>query len=249
MPQKSPSETQDTLVYKVHGEWGHFRKVFTTTSPLTYGIPPRTAVTGLTAAILGIGRETFPEVFTPEKCAYSISLDSPVKKSQMPINLVKTKDETENLLHPFKNPPERIERIQVPFEMLKNPRYKVYLKHVNEDILDRLEKMLENGKTVYTPYLGITECIAEIEYVGRYNSEKIESTEDEVSINSVMEKGAGSVLVEAGKKYEVERQPFHLDSSRKPLSHKDILFESNGDPIRVKDVTYHRVDGQNVVFP
>ena len=51
------------LVFDIGSEYGHFRKFNTTTSPLTYSIPTRPAITGLLGAILGIERETSPGKF------------------------------------------------------------------------------------------------------------------------------------------------------------------------------------------
>jgi CRISPR-associated Cas5-like protein len=47
------------LVFEVWGEYGHFRKHYTTTSPLTFSIPSRTALTGLLGAIIGLSKEEY----------------------------------------------------------------------------------------------------------------------------------------------------------------------------------------------
>ncbi|MEW6070945.1 MAG: CRISPR-associated protein Cas5, partial [Candidatus Thermoplasmatota archaeon] len=44
----------EPLVFTIKGQFAHWRKWFTTTSPLTYSFPPRTAVIGLIGAILGV---------------------------------------------------------------------------------------------------------------------------------------------------------------------------------------------------
>ena len=45
------------LIFDISSEFGHFRKYNTTTSPLSYSIPTRTAVAGILGAILGMERE------------------------------------------------------------------------------------------------------------------------------------------------------------------------------------------------
>jgi len=42
------------LVFDVSSDYAHFRQPYSTTSSLTYAIPPRTAIFGLIGAILGI---------------------------------------------------------------------------------------------------------------------------------------------------------------------------------------------------
>jgi CRISPR-associated protein Cas5h len=54
------------LVFDVWGEFGHFRKHYTTTSPLTYSIPPRTAIAGMIAAIEGFGKDEYLQYFSKE---------------------------------------------------------------------------------------------------------------------------------------------------------------------------------------
>lgn len=45
------------LVFDVWGDYAHFRRFYTTTSPLSFPIPPRTALCGLIGAIIGLEKE------------------------------------------------------------------------------------------------------------------------------------------------------------------------------------------------
>ena len=49
--------SKTAIIFDVYGEYGHFRKFNTTTSPLTYSIPTPSAIFGLLGAVLGIERE------------------------------------------------------------------------------------------------------------------------------------------------------------------------------------------------
>ena len=55
------------LVFDISASYGHFKKPYTTTSPLTYSIPTRTAVTGIIAAMLGLGKEEHLKHFQRSK--------------------------------------------------------------------------------------------------------------------------------------------------------------------------------------
>ena len=61
--------SKELLIFDIRGEYGHFRKYNTTTSPLTYSIPTRTAIAGILGAILGMEREVrdgvYPEGAVP----------------------------------------------------------------------------------------------------------------------------------------------------------------------------------------
>ena len=44
------------LVFDIKGDYGHFKKYYTTSSPLTFSIPPRTTVSGMIGALIGRSR-------------------------------------------------------------------------------------------------------------------------------------------------------------------------------------------------
>ncbi|WP_231717005.1 CRISPR-associated protein Cas5 [Desulfosarcina ovata] len=48
------------LAFKLWGDYGHFRKYYTTTSPLTFEFPPPTSVVGIVSAIIGLDKEQYP---------------------------------------------------------------------------------------------------------------------------------------------------------------------------------------------
>jgi CRISPR-associated protein Cas5h len=70
----------NVLVFDVWGEYAHFRKYYTTTSPLTFSIPPRTAICGLIAGIIGIDKDAYLRDFTKEKADIAVRILAPVKK-------------------------------------------------------------------------------------------------------------------------------------------------------------------------
>ena len=88
---------KELLIFDITGEYGHFRKYNTTTSPLTYSVPTRTAIAGMLGAILGMERETrdgryaedivpVQEFFSKEKCGVAVQVISPVKKENIGFN-------------------------------------------------------------------------------------------------------------------------------------------------------------------
>ena len=89
------------LVFEISGEYGHFRKFNTTSSPLTYAIPTRTALIGILGAILGIEREkssgVFPEgkkplieQFARTESRFAVQILNPIKKVNIGFNLLDT---------------------------------------------------------------------------------------------------------------------------------------------------------------
>ncbi|MEF8848343.1 MAG: type I-B CRISPR-associated protein Cas5b [Candidatus Thermoplasmatota archaeon] len=241
----------EVIVLNVKGEYAHFKKIFTTTSPLTYGIPPRTAVMGLIGAILGYERDKYYEIFNEDNFKIGLKLLNPVKKTRINLNLLKTKDRTENLIHYNKNYPEKIERIQVPLEAVKKPDYRIYLWLKEKNIRKKLEKKLRRHKSVYTPYLGLSEFIAQFEYIGTKQSAKKTSSEKKIS-TVIPGRYIPNIQIEEKLRYERERIPGHMkinsEGDRVPSDFIDVVYEKKGFPLTIKDVTYHQVGKEDVLF-
>ena len=45
------------LVFDIWGEYAHFKKIYATTSALSYVVPPKTSIYGYIGAILGLEKE------------------------------------------------------------------------------------------------------------------------------------------------------------------------------------------------
>jgi len=239
----------EALVLEVYGDYGHFRKNYTTSSPLTHGFPPRTAVAGLLGAIGGLpneGDESYQRMFSPTKSDIAVVLRNPVRKQRINKNMLKVKDETQRLTT-LREPPESIERNQVPFEFLREPRFRIYFRLDNDGEMERFESLLEEGKSVYTPYLGISELIAEHDYIGRVGLKERSGT---AQIDSVVNKGIHSPVFEKGKRYQRENASMAMDNDRVVQTFSDVIYESTGDSIRVNDVDYYEVSdtGNKITF-
>ncbi len=78
------------LVFDIFGDYGHFRKFFTTSSPLTFSLPPPPTIYGLLGAISGQDKREYLSIFS-EKTKISIQFLRPIKKTRMGLNLVETK--------------------------------------------------------------------------------------------------------------------------------------------------------------
>ena len=52
-------------------------------------------------------------------------------------------------------------RVQVYGELLKNPKYRIYVGLEDEQLLTKLFNMLREHKCIYTPYFGNSTCICD----------------------------------------------------------------------------------------
>jgi CRISPR-associated protein Cas5h len=233
------------LVFDAWGEYAHFRKYYTTTSPLSYSLPPRTVVSGFIGAILGLGKEEYLKHFTKKQAFIAVKLLNPVKKVRISENLINTKD---NQFIPIRKPGHQ-PRTQIRFEFIKDPKYRLYFYHFDEKLYDKTKKLLTDHKSIYTPYLGISEHIANFEFVGEIRSQK-RILEDFVDIDSVVpEDPMNKIKFETDLEYFSETMPIEMDFDRTVIEYKNIMFERNGRKIKVKLNEFLELDnGERIVF-
>ena len=166
------------LSFDVWGEYACFRRPYSTTSPLTFPFPTRTAISGFVSAILGLARDSYYDDFSSENCKIGINLLSPIRKTYIGQNLIDTKkglylwDITEN------------QRTQILFEVLKDVKFRLYLWLKNTTLLNLLENHLNNHTSVYTPYLGLANMLANFQFIDKYEDiEKKEANDDGIKIS------------------------------------------------------------------
>ena len=127
MPEK-------VLVFDVWGDYAHFRKNYSTSSPLTYSFPPRTALSGLIGAIAGFDKADYFRHFLRDGAKIGCKILVPVKKVRIAGNLINTSNAVE--MHLIKN------RSPTRFEFVKDPRYRIYFWHSDDEIYYNFKSLL-----------------------------------------------------------------------------------------------------------
>jgi CRISPR-associated protein Cas5h len=166
----------ETLVFEVFGSLGHFRKFYTTSSALTYPFPPPTVLRGLVGAIIGIERE---EYLTHTKdLKFALQILNPVKTLTVSVNFINTKGKggTFEPSLEARSKAEDSARTQVIQQLVKDPRYRVFVLG-DGNVFETVREHVELRKFFYTPVLGTSEHIAEIEYVGTFEVKELEDLE------------------------------------------------------------------------
>lgn len=227
------------LIFDVWGDYAHFRRFYTTTSPLTFPVPPRTALCGLIGAIIGLEKENneYLKHFTLNKASIGLRLLNPVKKAMIAENLIHTKN--------AKGPGMNLitERTQIDFEFLKDPKYRIYFYHTDENIYHQLKENLVNHKSVYTPCLGLSENIANFAFVGEFKVNPVKNDEGYVKIDSILP--IERVALDQGIKFEHAGEyfsvwiPIEMNTERIVTKYGNLLFERNAKPVEVKLNSYY----------
>lgn len=242
------------LIFDIVGKTAHFRKYYTNSSSLSYYFPPRTAISGLIAGIIGMKRDTYYEIFASDKTRIAVSIKTPLRKIIQTINYVWAENPNELNL-------SKGQHTQIPLEILfpvsdKNSIcYRVFFSHSNQDFLNKVLVAIKEQKIVYPPYLGISEFIANIEFVDYVSS--IEEKSGEAILDSVLNiKHLENGKITASEKsvYLKEMMPFEFDKERNLInSPKYFIVEILNGKIKTQlNKPYYRVlhkkGEENILF-
>ncbi|EAY30148.1 type I-B CRISPR-associated protein Cas5b [Microscilla marina] len=232
-----PSKT--ILIFDIESEYGHFRKFNTTTSPLTYPIPPRPALVGLLGAIVGIEREAsagkfnegvtpVAELFAKPDTELAVQLINPVKKVPMAFNLL----DTEKSGASFFNIKQRT---QIEFELLKHPCFRVFVACANDALMQPLVDNIQHNQAHFTPYLGLSQFTATFNFVAVTKAHLLASNEAQEVATAINISVHPDIEFEYSRqmKYTSDTLPLELNAQRVVQSYAEVLVEANGKPVKV----------------
>jgi len=242
------------VAFDLWGDYGHFRRFFTTSSPLTYSFPPPTAVRGIVGAILGKGRDEY--LLATSDLAIGVRVLTAVKRVRWGQNFIFTKGTSgqfdPTLLAQRKGNAQGMVRTQVKYEYLRAPRFRLYVGG-NSALLEELEALLREHRTHYTVSMGLSELLADFSYVGTYGATVLPpGTYELVSVFPAEildpERGLENVL-RSGVKLAKERAPIYLALDRTPLLYQDVVLEMGGQPVRVTvNEKLYQLDNGDIVY-
>lgn len=230
------------LIFDIWGDYGHFKKFYTTSSPLTFSIPPRTALIGLISAVIGLSKEEYLEIMTKDKADLAIRVLNPIKKVRISQNLINTKG---GYWIPIKKPGHE-PRTQICFEYLKEPKYRVYFRHVNNKIYELLKDNLYNHKSFYTLYLGISELIAEFKFISEESIFEVLENKT-IEINTVIPVNLIDEIIFEDKKYFKEKIPIEMLPERVTVEYIDVIYEIEGKAIFCQVKKAYKLKNNDVI--
>ena len=231
-------QPEKIIVFDIWGRYAHFKKIYVTTSALSYGIPFKTSVYGIVGAILGLEKEgnEYLQSFDQENCKIAIQVVSPIKIQRLNINLS------------VEPGPIKSNRKPTMMEYVTDPYYRIYFWHSDQNLMDELLQRLEKKTSVYTPVLGLAHCLANFKLLGFYDLKSFEKTE---VIHSVIPK---SQVVEIDSQYweeneihiqEQDMYPLEMNTKREVTKRDSILFDLNGKPVKAKVTNAFQVSMNN----
>lgn len=238
------------LVFDIWADYAHFRKFYTTSSPLTFSFPPPSAIAGILGAFYGSdkNKNEYLKVFGSEVCKIALRILRPIRKVRMGINLLETKGTNFRLPMSDKH---LAPRTQIRTEFIKNPAFRIYIAHQDASIFNGLYKNISEHKSIYTISLGLSELLADFRYIGIYNSETIRNGKPSDITTPVIASNIipDTIEIEMGKKYFKEKLPIKMNPERIVEKYDDVIFEPEGNTIKAQVKTYYTLEnGDNIAF-
>jgi CRISPR-associated protein Cas5h len=243
------------LSFTVRGPWGHFRRVEGNVVKQTYRVMPRTTIAGLLAAVLGIDRDGYYDLFGPEMSAIAIEPVSELRTVNMPMNTLSTANSDLRSLNSqgtisVRLPDPTKLRQQHNYEVLVEPAYRIDVALTDDGGYRQLHTALSEGKSHYVPSLGLSEHLAEIQFHGEFPIE--ESTEDGiVAVDSAVPNAVDDVVLSPESRCQIEESPAFMtidDGGRTTTAFTAYTYSPDAEPLEVRDVDATRVDDRTVVF-
>jgi CRISPR-associated protein Cas5h len=211
-------------VFEVWGKLACFRKPYTTTSTVSFPLPPPTAVAGLISAILGFSNGSAKR---GEAALYWQKLKG-TRITIQRLNHTSWASSGVNFINP-KNPQKNL-HIQIRHQFVRNPYYRIFVQGGIEAALD---EQLRHKRSVYTPYLGVGYALAEVSYCGSFDFEQalVKNTAEEIPVSSVLPLSSDEEEVQinfkASRGMLKDEFPFQMDETRTLLRTITLLYLSH----------------------
>lgn len=218
------------LAFDIWGEYAHYKKIYATTSAVSYCLPTKTAMYGYVSAILGFNKSNnqYLNFFQNKECLIGIQIMKPIIMQRININLRAVLGR----MMPRDN------RKPTTMEFVYQPKYRIFFFHKQANIQERLKENLVNKNAVYTPTLGLAGLISNFSFIGDFEA-LVENEMKSVSIQTVIPKKIFNKFdIEAlgEKRMEIIEQSMYsieMDVERNVTERDDILLERKAKAIDV----------------
>jgi len=233
----------EVLIFDIHGKYGHFKKPYSVASPVTFPFPPTSAVLGMIGAICGYEKNEYHHRIGWDKVKIAVKIVNRVRKLKAGINHINVKNNKTGWKF-FCNQTHK----PTNHEFLKDPWYRIYVAGAEPSCMETLEEMLVAEKSVFMPCLGLSECLADIHYIGKFNGKRLQPGQHLVS--SVVPEIHGR-LVEtriSGKRIIKLRLPDRMNANREVGRYISVMYDDFLNPLNVETDQGVSVGQETIVF-
>lgn len=216
------------IAFDLWGAYAHYKKIFATTTALTYPIPVKTSLYGLVSAIVGFDKthNAYLRHFQPGDCKVGIQVMQPLAFQRININLRAV----------FGAMKVNGNRKPTLMEFVYRPSYRIYFAHRDDALVSELKSRLIERQSFFTPSLGLANLLANFNWVGEAAYEETRPT-GYVPIDSVIPRRQLVRLDPEGafqggnRIIEISQYALEMDEQRNVLERDDIILDQHGTPI------------------
>lgn len=221
--------------FHLKGRFGHFLRADAGASAISYPVPPRTVIMGIAGAVLGLSKDQ-PQIVL-ESIEIAIAGRIPLTHwhkaklrkdppDSLPYEIKRTQKQEKN------TKPEKATLIAQ--EWLFKPSYEIWA-GLPEPYHSELEGRLKERRWHFQPCLGLSEMMADLEYIGTVEAEKL--PEGIYPVETVMRQE--QVKPDIERIYHDKLAVYLLRMPRtvtpeRVFSHARYLMEREGRPVPVR---------------
>lgn len=228
-----------THVFDVSGQYALFRKPYAPVSPVSFPFPPPPTVMGMIGAICGYGKDEYLDRVGWDRVKLGIGIREPISRFRTGINLLNTKEGTFQSTDP--------NRIQIPHEFLKDVRFRLYVADGSEQMMNDLGAHLTRGTMTYTLSLGLSECLADLDYVGTFDAEPLPEGGHPLATVATEEK-VQRVHYDPERRYGHYRIPHRMAPGREVERYSVTIAEESASPLKAETSNAYEVGDDRVLF-
>ncbi len=242
----------EVLAVDIWGQYAHYKKIFATTSAVSYLVPPKTTLYGWLGAVLGLEKDNYLEHFSEGKCRLGIQLRPYPGQDQVRLQVARV---PYNLRPNLKA--EVDNRKPTLMEFVRYPSYRLFVWHQDDTLKAELQARLQAHQPIYTPTLGLANLLANFAYVGTFEARQHQEPEKPQRIaslipRSVFEKfdieNLDTTTDDAHEIIEQSMYALEMDTERNVTRRDDILIERTGKPIPAFVKEHYRIADQNLML-
>lgn len=161
----------EVISFDISGKIAHFRKYYANNTALSFSIPPRTTIMGMLAAICGLPKDSYYELFSSQNIDIGIALHTRTKKTIHRLNLMRVLGPSD-----FRGSKGRI---QTPFEIVTGEdlkdstiTYRIFLRplEIPEEEYKHLKELLQTKGNNFALTLGAASFNASLSKYQEYEA-------------------------------------------------------------------------------
>jgi len=260
------TEISKVLSFRLSGRFAHFRKFYTNSSSLSYLIPPRTVIIGMLASVMEYKRDSYYDVFTPEKFRISASV--------APGTMIRKQMQSMNYLHDtyYKVLAGGSGKFsgfhsQCKLELLipgkKDIAYTVYVGVWDKDalkVLEEIESKIRIGDLGFGIYFGQRQFRANVDEIRVFENISFEGNSEHLDSLCLQENAEPDMTKNAEMHIVIDQMPIHMrkemqgkkkdktEPGRTLHSVQRVLYEKSGKRIFGNFRNCYRIGEKTISF-